>query len=90
MFGFIGPNSAGKTTAIRIIPRVLEPDAREVCWRGQHMNDELRHRVGHIARDHGQTFSTQFARLEAQQQQTLCQFGQQTQTPTNLSTLSLR
>jgi ABC-type uncharacterized transport system ATPase subunit len=63
MFGFIGPNSAGKTTAIRIIPRVLEPDAREVCWRGQHMNDELRHRVGHIARDHGQTFSTQCARV---------------------------
>jgi ABC-2 type transport system ATP-binding protein len=53
MFGFIGPNSAGKTTAIRIIPRVLEPDAREVCWRGQHMNDELRHRVGHIARERG-------------------------------------
>jgi ABC-type uncharacterized transport system ATPase subunit len=59
MFGFIGPNSAGKTTAIRIIPRVLEPDAREVCWRGQHMNDELRHRVGHIARDYGQTFLQQ-------------------------------
>jgi ABC-2 type transport system ATP-binding protein len=53
MFGFIGPNSAGKTTAIRIMPRVLEPDAREVCWRGQHMNDELRHRVGHIARERG-------------------------------------
>jgi ABC-type cobalamin/Fe3+-siderophores transport system ATPase subunit len=65
MFGFIGPNSAGKTTAIRIIPRVLEPDAREVCWRGQHMNDELRHRVGHIARDHGQTFSPLFACLQA-------------------------
>ena len=63
MFGFIGPNSAGKTTAIRIMPRVLEPDAREVCWRGQHMNDELRHRVGHIARDHGQTFSPLFVRV---------------------------
>jgi hypothetical protein len=50
----------------------------------------MRQRVGYLPEDHGQTFSTQFARLEAQQQQTLCQFGQQTQTPTNLSTVSLR
>jgi ABC-type branched-subunit amino acid transport system ATPase component len=67
MFGFVGPNSAGKTTAMRIVLGVLEPDA------GQ--------RVGSMPEDHGQTFSTQFARLEAQQQQTLCQFGQQTQHP---------
>jgi ABC-type multidrug transport system ATPase subunit len=76
MFGFIGPNSAGKTTAIRIIPRVLEPDAREVCWRGQHMNDELRHRVGHIARDHGQTFSTLCAWTPRAQRRILGQLGQ--------------
>ena len=56
MFGFVEPNGAGKTTAMRIVLGVLEPDVRKVRWFGQRMNDESRHRVGHIARDHGQTF----------------------------------
>jgi ABC-2 type transport system ATP-binding protein len=56
MFGFIGPNGAGKTTAMRLVLGVLASDAREVRWRGQCMNDELRHCVGHISGDHGQTF----------------------------------
>ena len=58
MFGFVGPNGAGTTTAMRTVLGVLEPDAGQVLWDGQRMNDELRHRVGHIAEDHGQTFST--------------------------------
>jgi ABC-2 type transport system ATP-binding protein len=58
MFGFVGPNGAGPTTAMRTVLGVLEPDAGQVLWDGQRMNDELRHRVGHIAEDHGQTFST--------------------------------
>jgi ABC-type uncharacterized transport system ATPase subunit len=92
MFGFVSPNGAGKTTAMRIMLGYWSPmPARSAgADKRMNMNNELRHRVGHMAEDHGQTFSTQFARLEAQQQQTLCQFGQQTQTPTNLSTLSLR
>jgi ABC-type uncharacterized transport system ATPase subunit len=61
-FGFVGPNGAGTITAMRIILGVLEPDAGQVLWCGQRMNDELRHRVGHIAEDHGQTFLRQFAR----------------------------
>jgi ABC-type Mn2+/Zn2+ transport system ATPase subunit len=81
MFGFVGPNGAGKTTAMRIILGVLAPDAGEVRWRGRLMDDQIRRRVGYMPEDHGQTFSTQFARLQAQQQQTLCQFGQQTQHP---------
>jgi ABC-2 type transport system ATP-binding protein len=60
-FGFVGPNGAGTITAMRIILGVLEPDAGQVLWCGQRMNDELRHRVGHIAEDHGQTFSRRFA-----------------------------
>jgi ABC-2 type transport system ATP-binding protein len=56
MFGFVGPNGAGMTTAMWIMLGVLEPDAGQVLCRGQRMNDELRHRVGHIAVDHGQTF----------------------------------
>jgi ABC-2 type transport system ATP-binding protein len=33
MFGFVGANGAGKTTAMRIILGVLEPNAGEVRWR---------------------------------------------------------
>lgn len=56
LFGFVGPTGAGKTAAMRIVLGVLKPDAGQVRWCGQRRNDELRHRVGHIARDHGQTF----------------------------------
>jgi ABC-type uncharacterized transport system ATPase subunit len=89
LFGFVGPNGAGKTTAMRIILGVLAPDAGEVRWRGRPMTDEIRKRLGYLPEDHGQTFSTQFARLEAQQQP-LCQFGPADSTPTNPSALSLR
>jgi ABC-2 type transport system ATP-binding protein len=61
MFGFVGPNGAGKTTAMRIILGVLAPDAGEVRWRGQLMNDEMRRRVGYMPEDHGQTFLQRFA-----------------------------
>jgi ABC-2 type transport system ATP-binding protein len=56
MFGFVGPNGAGKTTAMRIILGVLAPDAGEVRWRGQPMNDDMRRRVGYMPEDYGQTF----------------------------------
>jgi ABC-type multidrug transport system fused ATPase/permease subunit len=62
MFGFVGPNGAGKTTAMRIVLGVLAPDRGEVRWRGQPMNDDIRRRVGYMPEDHGQTFSTEFAR----------------------------
>ena len=57
MFGFAGRNGAGKTTAMRIMLRVLEPDASEVHWCGRRMTNKSRHRVGHIPQDHGQTIS---------------------------------
>jgi ABC-2 type transport system ATP-binding protein len=53
MFGFVGPNGAGKTTAMRIILGVLAPDAGEVRWRGQPMNDEIRRRVGSMPEERG-------------------------------------
>src|SRR5919201_2530553 len=53
MFGFAGPDGAGKTTAIADRARVPEPDASEVRWRRQRMNDESRHRVGHISQERG-------------------------------------
>jgi ABC transporter len=61
MFGFVGPNGAGKTTAMRIILGVLAPDAGEVRWRGQPMNDEIRKHIGYLPEDHGQTFSRRCA-----------------------------
>jgi ABC-2 type transport system ATP-binding protein len=65
VFGFLGPNGAGKTTAMRIILGVLTPDAGEVRWRGQPMNDEIRKHIGYLPEDHGQTFSPLFACLQA-------------------------
>jgi ABC-2 type transport system ATP-binding protein len=53
MFGFAGRNGAGKTTALRIILWVLEPDASQVRWCGQRMNNESRHCVGHIPQERG-------------------------------------
>ena len=35
MFGFVGTNGAGKTTAMRIVLGVLEPDAGQVRWQGR-------------------------------------------------------
>jgi ABC-2 type transport system ATP-binding protein len=62
MFGFVGSNGAGKTTAMRIILGVLAPDAGEVRWRGRPMTDEIPKRLGYLPEDHGQTFLRQFAR----------------------------
>jgi ABC-2 type transport system ATP-binding protein len=53
MFGFVGPNGAGKTTAMRIILGVLAPDAGEVRWRGQPMNDEIRKHIGYLPEERG-------------------------------------
>jgi ABC-2 type transport system ATP-binding protein len=52
-FGFVGPNGAGKTTAMRIILGVLTPDAGEVRWRGQPMNDEIRKHIGYLPEERG-------------------------------------
>jgi ABC-type multidrug transport system ATPase subunit len=78
LFGFVGANGAGKTTAMRIILGVLAPNAGEVRWRGQPMTDEIRKRVGYLPEDHGQTFSPLFARIPgAQQRRILGQLSQQ-------------
>ena len=53
LFGFVGPNGAGKTTAMRIILGVLAPDAGEVRWRGQPMNDEIRKHIGYLPEERG-------------------------------------
>jgi hypothetical protein len=90
MFGFVGSNGAGKTTAMRIILGVLAPDAGEVRWRGRPMTDEIRKRLGYLPEDHGQTFSTQCARIQGTAAANPLPARLADSTPTNRSALSLR
>jgi ABC-2 type transport system ATP-binding protein len=65
-FGFVGPNGAGRTTAMRIVLGVLEADAGQVFWRGSPIDEQTRRRTGYMPEDHGQTSSTQFARARSE------------------------
>jgi ABC-2 type transport system ATP-binding protein len=53
MFGFVGTNGAGKTTAMRIVLGVLEPDAGEVRWQGRPVNAAVRRRFGYMPEERG-------------------------------------
>jgi ABC-2 type transport system ATP-binding protein len=50
MFGFVGPNGTGKTTAMRIVLGVLAADRGEVLWRGRRFDFESRSRFGYMPR----------------------------------------
>jgi ABC-2 type transport system ATP-binding protein len=52
MFGFVGSNGAGKTTATRIVLGVLESDAGQVRW-FRPMTDRMSKCVGHMAQERG-------------------------------------
>ena len=53
MFGFVGQNGAGKTTAMRIVLGVLAPDAGEVRWEGRAVDEGLRRRIGYMPEERG-------------------------------------
>jgi ABC-2 type transport system ATP-binding protein len=53
LFGFIGANGAGKTTAMRIVLGVLEPDRGEVRWRGTAVDASIRRRFGYMPEERG-------------------------------------
>jgi ABC-2 type transport system ATP-binding protein len=53
MFGFVGTNGAGKTTAMRIVLGVLEPDAGQVRWQGRVVNAAIRRRFGYMPEERG-------------------------------------
>jgi ABC-2 type transport system ATP-binding protein len=53
IFGFVGANGAGKTTAMRIVLGVLEPDAGEVLWRGTPLDADTRRRIGYMPEERG-------------------------------------
>ena len=53
IFGFVGSNGAGKTTAMRIILGVLAADAGHVRWRGEVIDEETRARIGYMPEERG-------------------------------------
>lgn len=53
LFGFVGGNGAGKTTSMRIMLGVVEPDSGTVSFRGRPMDDRSRSRVGYMPEERG-------------------------------------
>ncbi|RLV54845.1 ATP-binding cassette domain-containing protein [Aeromicrobium phragmitis] len=53
VFGFVGSNGSGKTTTMRIMLGVLEPDAGEVRWQGRPLDREVRRRIGYMPEERG-------------------------------------
>jgi ABC-2 type transport system ATP-binding protein len=53
LFGFVGSNGAGKTTAMRIILGVLSADAGEVRWAGHPLTLQTRRQIGYMPEERG-------------------------------------
>ena len=53
IFGFVGSNGAGKTTAMRIALGVLTSDAGEVRWEGAPITAQTRRRIGYMPEERG-------------------------------------
>ncbi len=53
IFGFVGSNGAGKTTAMRIALGVLSADAGQVRWDGAPLDLDMRRRVGYMPEERG-------------------------------------
>ena len=53
MYGFVGANGAGKTTAMRIALGVLLADAGEVRWDGRAVDHDVRRRFGYMPEERG-------------------------------------
>ncbi len=53
MFGFVGSNGAGKTTAMRIVMGIDDADAGQVRWEGQPADRRMRSRFGYMPEERG-------------------------------------
>jgi ABC-2 type transport system ATP-binding protein len=53
LFGFVGSNGAGKTTAMRIVMGVLAADRGEVRWNGSRITLDTRRRFGYMPEERG-------------------------------------
>lgn len=53
IFGFLGANGAGKTTAMRIVLDIIRPDSGRVVWNGQANADLPRQTWGYLPEERG-------------------------------------
>lgn len=53
LFGFVGSNGAGKTTAMRIVMGIDDPDAGEVRFGGARLTPASRERFGYMPEERG-------------------------------------
>ena len=53
IFGFIGPNGSGKTTTMRLILRIYQPDEGRVVVLGNEVGNAADRRVGYIPEERG-------------------------------------
>jgi len=53
IFGLLGPNGAGKTTTIRMIMRIVLPDAGEILVDGKPIDDTTREQIGYLPEERG-------------------------------------
>jgi len=51
--GFLGPNGSGKTTALRSVLGISEPDAGTVTWKGRPIDAAARRRFGYLPEERG-------------------------------------
>lgn len=53
IFGFVGSNGAGKSTAMRIVLGVVATDSGEVLWDGRSVDHDVRRRIGYMPEERG-------------------------------------
>ncbi|MEW5877610.1 MAG: ABC transporter ATP-binding protein [Acidobacteriota bacterium] len=53
IYGLLGPNGAGKTTTIRMIMRIVLPDAGTILLDGEVVDDLKRERIGYLPEERG-------------------------------------
>jgi ABC-2 type transport system ATP-binding protein len=53
VFGFLGANGAGKTTAMRIVLDILQPDSGTVTWNGRPNSEVPRETWGYLPEERG-------------------------------------
>jgi ABC-2 type transport system ATP-binding protein len=53
VFGFLGANGAGKTTAMRVVLDILRPDSGSVAWNGKPNTEVSRNTWGYLPEERG-------------------------------------